>query len=627
MKKYRFFILGLFFLPILLIHDHSAGWGGWLSLTEELSWQGWFTVGLFCLTFFALVKELMPPDLVMVLSAGILVMVGILTPAQFLAGFAKDILFIIAMLCIIVRTLEVNGILHIIASHLFPTAASPSLCMAWLLPPISAMSAFLNNTPIVLMMTSMVRNWALKREESPSRYLIPLSFAAILGGMCTLIGTSTNLIVDGLLRQYEPTLSISFFELGKIGLPIAIIGLIYIILLGYRFLPSRTDPTTALQEQTREFTVEMLVEEECPFVNQTIRKAWEGDLKDKHLVEIERSYQKIDSPGPEDVIRVGDRLIFVGDINQIADLHKIKGLKSTADPHFRLDPTSSHFSEVVVGTTSSLVGKTLGRVQFRKTYGASVLAVYRQGKRVEGRVRDILLQPGDTLMLLSTERWRGAEYYRNDFYYIRQDEKIVSFSPWRMAFLLSVLVAMVVAAALGVPMIIATLGAAMVYIFTKSISVREIQRSISWDILVLIGAAFGFGYGLQVTGVAKYFAQLVITISGAQPRALVGAIFIVTLCITELMTNNAAALIVFPIALQMVRLAGYDSSLAAKAVGITIAIAASSSFLTPIGYQTNTIVYGPGGYRFSDYAKIGFPLTILVAVMAIYWIPILWPLG
>jgi len=593
---------------------------------ESLDWRGWFTIVVFLLTFFALIKEIRPPDITMLVSAGVLVITGILRPEQFLAGFSKDIIVTIAMLCIIVRTLEIHAILHIVGKRML--SLSDNIYRQYLsyMVPVAGASAFMNNIPIVLLMTPTVRNWALRLKRNPSKYLIPLSYAAIVGGVCTIIGTSTNLVVEGMVRRYTAVISLGFFELAWIGLPCVVVVLLYMLFVGRHFLPERPDPALAMAEQTREFTTEFLVEEECPLANRSVVEVGQKYLRGQLLLQIERNNTNIDSPSGDLVIFVGDRLVFSGDVNQIAELHGIKGLKSLADPKFELDLTSSHFSEVVIPTTSLLVGKTLKQINFRDQYGASVFAVYREGWRVPGNVADVSLQAGDTLMLLSGEPWHGRGFYTNDFYYIRHSEKLQVFHPWRAFLVIGTLIGMVTAATMGMSIMIASLAAVFFLIFTRSITIREAQNSVVWNLLLLIACSFAVGKAMEVTGVALYFAKTIFSVVGPEPYHIVGGILFVTILGTELITNTAAAVILFPIAVQIVQLAGFHSPEAIKTMAVTIALGCSCCFAIPTGYQTHMIVFGPGGYRFTDFMKVGAPLDVLIWMIGTLLIPILWPL-
>lgn len=592
---------------------------------DALDWDGWFTIAIFALILMGLIVEVKPPDIIMLAGTGVLVISGVITPQQFLQGFSNDILITIAMLCIIVRAMEVNGVLEVVAKRVLVSSKNFAVQMFSLCVPVAVSSAFLNNTPIVLLMTPMVRKWALKNGSAPSKFLIPLSYAALFGGACTLVGTSTNLVVHGLMGRQTEGAGFGFFELAYVGVPCAIAGMIYLVFFSRPLLPNRVDPASAIQEETREFTAEFLVGPDCPLVNKSIKDAAKRYFRSETLIQIERNNQVIDSPRPDLVIFVEDRLVFVGDIHQIAELHDIKDLSSQADPHFKLDVKSSHFSEIVIPTTSLLIGKTLRQINFRNAYGASVMAVYRQGWRVLGDVRDVALEAGDTLMLLSGEPFDGGQYTK-DFYFIRHHEKLVVFNPWRAAFVTIAMVIMVIAASMGVPIMVASLAAVFALLFTRSISIREAQNSIMWNILLLIASSFALGRAMEATGVASYFGEIILTVVGTNPYMLVGGIVLVTIICTELMTNNAAALILFPVSIAVAKLAGYDSFEATKTIGVAVAVGASCAYAIPTGYQTHMIVYGPGGYRFTDFLKVGIFMDIIIWLIATLMIPQLWPL-
>jgi len=613
---------------VLLVAAPLMATSHWPEMGDTgLCWRGWFPLILFTLTFLALIKEFLPPEIILLITALILVFTGIVTPEEFLTGFSEDIIFSIAMLCIVVRAMEKSGLMTFIAKNVLSKSKNYLLQLLSIMIPVGMFSAFLNNTPIVLLMTSVVRRWASERHLKPSKYLIPLSYAAILGGVCTLIGTSSTLVVDGLLRSHKVASGLTLFEISWVGVPVALAGMLYLLTIGHRLLPERPDPTASVVEQTPDFTAEFEILSGCDLMGRSIAEAGEKYFPHELLIEIERDGYQIDSPNPEEVLYEGDRLVFAGEIHQIAELHAIPRLRSLADPHFHLDVTSPKFSEIVISVTSLLVGKTLKQAHFRTRHGASVLAVYREGRRVRGSVGEIVLRAGDTLMLLSKESWKGGEGYTNDFFTIRQNQELTLFSLPRFLWVTSILGAMIGSFMLWGSLVMSTLGAASILMVTRSVTIKEAKESIRWSLLVLIATAFSMATALEKTGVADFFAYGILKLVGYNnPTWLIATIFIASALVTELITNNAAVVLLFPIAMQTARLAGFDTPSAMKAVGVTIAVAASCAFATPIGYQTNMIVYGPGGYRFSDYMKVGIPLTILIFIISVFVIPAVWPL-
>ncbi|MCB1213801.1 MAG: anion permease, partial [Chlamydiia bacterium] len=585
--------------------------GNWVHPLSLLDWQGWFTVGIFLMTFSLLVLELLPPDITMLLSASLLTISEVITPTEFLAGYSKDVLFTIAMLSILVRALEVNGILKKLASWILPTDRTKERELVGMLLPVCFGSAFLNNTPIVLVMASLVKSWAIKQKKYASKYLIPISFATILGGICTLIGTSTNLIVEGLFRAKFPGASIGFFEFSKLGLPICLIGLPYLIFIGHRLLPNRQDPTVDFSAHTEEYTQTFLIGEGCPLANVQLK-----DVKRKYfhnclILQIVRLGRAASSRDDEAYLLLGDRIVVGGDLEEIAQLHEVPGLLLMQDPEFKVDMGSSHYSEVVVASSSSLIGKTLQHTDFRMLYGASIVAVYRHGVRVLSDLKELYFQPGDSLILLSNDPLAFSTRRNQDFFVIRDNVKLATYNPFHGGIALLSVAGVVVGTALGVPVLISVMAATLLCMGCSAISIDEARKSIPWNLLILIGSSFALGMAMQKTGVTDLFAKLFINLAGNSVHALIGGIFLVTVIVTEVITNNATALIIFPIAIEAAHLMGLDSSTSMKAIAMTVACASSCAFLTPIGYQTNTIVYGPGSYRFYDYFFVGFPLTCL----------------
>ena len=319
-----------------------------------LEWQGWVTVCVFILVFYALVRELFLPGVVMVGGAALLLVTRVLTIQEFMGGFSKGIIFTLAMLFIVARAMEATGILNWLAQKALPNKNGGAGQLAKLMLPVSIFSAFLNNTPIVLMLVTVVRKWALDQKQAPSKYLIPISFAAILGGMCTLIGTAPNLIVDGLLNATNPAARFGFFELALIGLPCLVVGTLYMIFIGRCFLPERKEPAEMAQAEVREFTGEFQVLDDCPWVGKSIH-----EIQSEYLIELRRDGAIFASPSPVMVIQAGDRLVFVGELSDIAKFHAVNGLHSLEDPKFTLDVRSPFIAEVVVAVNSWLVGKTV----------------------------------------------------------------------------------------------------------------------------------------------------------------------------------------------------------------------------------------------------------------------------
>jgi di/tricarboxylate transporter len=590
-----------------------------------MSWEAWFTLGVITLGMVALIREMFAPDLIFLGLLALLIVAGILSPEEALVGFSNTGMIAVGALFVVAGALQNTGALGFVASRIFGRIASDRQALLKMMIPTAGVSAFLNNTPIVAMFTPVVIDWARRHGMSPSRFLIPLSYATILGGTCTLIGTSTNLVSNGLMIGYGMP-SLSFFELSKVGIPCAIAGIAFIAFFAPKLLPDRKDLMESLEESRREYLVEMAVAPDCPLVGQQIEEAGLRHLPGLFLVRIERTEEIVAPVGPEERLKVGDRLVFTGVVSTIVDLQKIRGLVPAGDHRTGQDRPSegNNLCEAVVSEDSPLIGSTIRDANFRTRYGAAVVAVHRGGKRLSGKIGDIILRVGDTLLLESAPGFARA--YRNsaDFYLVSEvpDSAPPRYNKTLPALL--ILVALVGTVTAGIlPMITASLLAASAVVLLGCLSVGEVRSVVDMSVLILIAAAFGVGKALEKTGAAGAMATVLVEVGTLLgPVGVLAAIYLATAVLTELISNAAAIALVFPIAYEAAQQFGVD----ARPFAIAITAAASSSFASPISYQTNLMVYGPGGYRFSDFLKIGIPLKLLIFAIAIVCIPYVWPL-
>lgn len=486
-------------------------------------------------------------------------------------------------------------------------------------------SAFLNNTPIVAMLMPVVLDWCRQRQVSPSKLLIPLSFLAILGGTCTLIGTSTNLVVHGMMIQHGMP-GMGLFEIGAVGLPYAVVGVAYLLTVGRRLLPERTELLEQLGQSRREYVVEMRVQPDSALLGKTVETAGLRNLHGLYLIEIDRDGDIMSPASPEEVLKANDRLVFAGIISSVVELQKLPGLVPVADGHNQDSPrelSQRRLTEVVVSSTSRLVGRSIREADFRAAYGAVVVAAHRGGSRIESKLGDIRLQPGDTLLLQTPPHFARA--YRNDpaFYLVSDVDDYRPFRSHRAWIAGTLIAVLVVLMATGiVETLIATALIAAAMVFTGCISAGEARRTVEWQVLVTIAAAFGVGIALEKSGVAGSIAQVLVEATrGFGPIAALICIYLLGSILTEMVTNNAVAILLFPICLETAALLNVDS----RPFLMALALAASASFMTPIGYQTNLMVYGPGGYRFGDYLRVGAPLNLLLAIVAAVLVPFIWP--
>ncbi|MFH1302438.1 MAG: SLC13 family permease [Planctomycetota bacterium] len=589
-----------------------------------MSLEAWITVSIVGLLFAALVRNLAPPDLLFLAASTVLAVIGIITPAEAFAGFSNTGMLTVATLFVVVAGLRETGVLDFIGHHVLGRAKSERGVLARLAAVVLPLSAFLNNTPIVAMFVPVVMDWSRRNQISPSRLLIPLSYLAILGGTCTLIGTSTNLVINGLMIE-NGLPGMHLFEIGMIGLPYALIGIAYLFLGGLLLLPERKELLEQLRETRREYLAEMQVQPGCRLIGQTIEQGGLRQLPGLFLIEIDRDGQILAPVGPDDIIKTNDKLVFTGIVSSIIELEKIPRLVPIADPDYEVSPRKQRkrrLCEAVISENSPLIGKTIRDADFRATYGAAVVAVHRSGKRVEKKIGDIALRTGDTLLLQTQTHFLRA--YRHDpaFYLVSDvdDWRPIRLDRAWIAILLFVCLIVLMTTGL-VPIVLSATLTAVLMVALGCISSGDAHRSVEWQVLITIAAAFGVGTALQNSGAATAIATtLVESTREWGPIAAIAVIYVLGSIMTELITNNAAAVLMFPFCLETARLYGVNP----RPFLIALILSASASFMTPIGYQTNMMVYGPGGYRFSDFLRIGTPLNLLLGIVAVCLIPCIW---
>ncbi|MCJ7500455.1 SLC13 family permease [bacterium] len=585
---------------------------------------GIFTIIVVLGMLVALALEVLAPDVILFISLAILFLTGVLTPQEAFIGFSNQGMLTVGILFIVAYAAQSSGILEVFAGRVMGKGHGLRRSLLRMIVPVSAMSAFLNNTPVVAMFTPAVRDWAKARGFSPSKFLIPLSYASIFGGVCTLIGTSTNLVVNGLLQQ-ELDRSLTLFELAWVGLPIAIVGTLYLVLIGHRLLPDHNDPVEDLMETGREYLVTMEVREGCPLVDQKVAEAGLRNLQGLFLAEIVRNGESIGPVKPTDRIRLGDGLVFTGLVNSILQLQKIDQLIPLDEPRLYHDLRQSgqgRIIEAVVSRASPMLGRTIKEGNFRARYNAVVLAVHRNGVRISAKIGDIVLKPGDTLLILGSDDFLKTWNRSREFYMLSKVSDVPAVDRFKATVAVVSLAAMILLAGLGILSIFkAAILAASVLLLTRTVTPTEARRSIEMNVLIVIACAFGISKALDKTGAATYIAQSIIgAVQVMGPLGVLGAIYLVTSMLTEVITNNAAAALAFPIAISAAAQVNADP----MPFVIAVAVGASAAFSTPFGYQTNMIVYGPGGYRFRDFVKVGLPLNIIIMIVALLIIPRVW---
>ncbi len=583
-----------------------------------MEFELWFTAVLVIAMSVLLLLEWLEVEVVLFSMLLFLLLGGVVTVKEAFAGFSNEGVLTIALLFVIAGAVQNSGIMRRVNLLIFgKNQGSHAKILVRILFPVSFISAFLNNTPLVAMLIPAVRSWTDKYHLSPSQFLLPISYAAILGGMCTLIGTSTNLIVHGLMIEYGLE-GMTLFEISKFGVPLALAGILFIVVAAPRLLPNRKKPLVELGEHTREFVIELKVSPDYENVGKTIEQAGLRHLKGLFLFQIERSGKIIAPAQPEETIQIGDRLFFTGIPETILELQQTPGLMLTKDSHFDLkqyDASEIKTFECVVSPTSPLIGKTVRESNFRSVYGAVIIAIHRHGERIQKKIGDIVLKPGDTLLLLADKNFRQKWYYSRDFYLIATAFAVPSKPAWQGYFSLGIFLLMLMLTLLGgLPLLSAAALSVGILMLTRNVTPSEVREMLDWRVLIIIAISLGIAQGVQKSGLADALAAVLVRSGrGFGPMGVLISIFVLTSVYTTIITNNAAAALVFPIAIS----AAHTLSADPRAFAFAVLIAAAGSFATPISYQTNLMVYGPGGYKFVDFLKIGIPLQLLVGVLGL----------
>jgi di/tricarboxylate transporter len=585
--------------------------------------DAWLTLAVIVFCFATMALTSVAPDIIMSAGLTLLLVSGVLLPAEALAGFSNPGVLTVAVLYVVVSGLTETGAVGWIVQHLLGRPRTLRGAQARLMLPAASLSAFLNNTPVVAVFVPAVKVWAQRNRLSLSKLLIPLSYASMVGGTCTLIGSSTNLVVNGLLVEQTGLPGLTMFDLAWIGLPLAVSVLLFIVVFGRYFLPDRIEPL-AHSDSMREYMAELIVEPDSPLEGSSIEAAGLRSLPGLYLAEIERSGAILPAVEPRERLQANDRLIFVGALESVVDLHRIRGLAPATTQVDKLqgERKDRSFFEAVLSDSCPVVGKSVREGQFRSRYQAAIVAVARNGERLSGKIGDMVLRTGDTVLFEARPGFTERQGRSRDFLLVSE---VGGFHPpdhKRAPMALAIIAGMVLLAATGLlSMLEAALVAAGMMIVSGCTGGRTARQAPDWQILVVIAASFGIGAAMQKSGAAAVLADGVINLAGANPWSTLALVFVATALLSAIATNNVAALLAFPIALSAAR----HMDVSIMPFAIVIMIGASASFATPIGYQTNLMVYNAGGYRFSDFVRLGLPLTLLVGLLSIALVPLIWP--
>ncbi|WP_370052079.1 SLC13 family permease [Neptunomonas sp.] len=585
-----------------------------------MGYEAYLTLAIVMAVLIALIVSNIATDVILMSALAALVITGVLTPLEGLAGFSNPGVMTIATLYIVAAGLKETGAIQWIAGRLLGQPNGVRQGLAKVIMPTSVMSAFMNNTAVVAMFIPSIQEWSKRVNIPASKLLIPLSYAAILGGTCTLIGTSTNLVVDGLM-QSTFDYKMGMFSLTWLGLPLLLVGGTFLYFFADRLLPDRQGTIEQLGN-AREYSVDVIVDENGPLVGKTIEEAGLRNLSFGYLVEIHRGSRILSAVAPDTQLQAGDELVFIGAPECARELRQIHGLNPANGDVDKLKIASHErcLVEAVIGPEFVGLEQSIKDSRFRTRFQAAILSVSRNGQRITGKIGDIRLQVGDTLLLETGQDFVGQYRSRRDFLLVSamNDSTPPAFS--KAPFALYVLLGMVLLSASGLLSILeAAFLAAGAMLATRCISVTKARRNIDLTVITVIAASFSLGEAMTKTGMAEQIAQWLM-FGGMSPWVMLAIVYVLTTLFTEVITNNAAAILMFPIAVSIAQQLGVDH----MPFVIAVMFAASASFIMPLGYQTNLMVMGPGGYQTSDFLKIGIPMSIIVSVTSIVLIPFIW---
>ena len=586
--------------------------------------HAWITIVTVLVMFSILLFTKLRSDVVFLCAVGVLFVTGVLDAKEALSGFSSTSVAVVGVLFVVIAGLMHTGVLQWMVKHLLGTPKNYWKSVLRLMLPVAALSSFLSNTTVVALFVNIVKMWSKKLGISPSKLLIPLSYASGMGGVCTLIGTPPNLIISGLYEQHTGQ-AMNILATTIPGLFCLAVGVLSIIALR-KLLPERQSPEAAF-ESTGDYTVEMLVPSDNKHIGMTIGELGLNTVRGGSLIELRHfDDERILSPVPDDEpLMGGDRLIYAGQIGELLELEQSHGMVNADHPifHYEDAPKSKHYLRTAYITFGShLIGTTMGTNGFEKEHKVTLVAVSRRGNRIEESPREVVLKAGDTLLLESVKEFAtDTKAMSRDVHFFESDQ-IPNIS-WRTFVSSAVMIAMVALSAFNVlPLLQCAILAVFAMLLLRCCSPEQAMRSINWDILMIFACSAVLGVAIQKTGIAERMANGILDICGTNPIVVMTAICFAGTFITEFISNTAAGAMFFPIMYEAAEKLGYEP----YPFLIALMIAVSSSFATPIGSPTHMLVYGPGGYRFSDFLKIGLLMNIIILAANILIVNIVYPL-
>jgi di/tricarboxylate transporter len=578
--------------------------------------------------FVAMMKERLRSDVIAVGAMVVLVFTGLLTPQELFTVFSNEAVIAVACMFVLSAALDRTGAIDRVGTWVNRFVGHTDLAISLaLLPLVALLSAFVNNTPVVLVFMPMVIGLAARRNIKPSKLLIPLSFASILGGCCTLIGTSTNILVSSTASSLGES-ALGMFDLTGVGLILCLVGMGYLWTIGRKLLPERETLSTILQTtENKQFFTETIIVPGSPLIGKKLKDSPLKSIPKARILEVIRGDELIGVPLDQVEFQVGDRVRLSTVISSVIELKNVSGLEiQKGEEGMGLEWVGTQKAvvvECVISPRSSLIGKSIRKGDLRRLFGVLVLAVHRHGVNLRSKFESTILQYGDTLLLEGTENSMRRLRDSRDVIVLSDEPRQIPrrSKQWIAA---GTIFAMVIAATFS-SMPIATLAfaGALVVVVAGCIQMDEAYRAVDWRILFLIFGMLALGAALEKTsGIDWLASHMTSALGGNHPAIVISGIVLLTSLLTTFLSNNAVAVVMTPIVLEM----AHHLQLSTKPFLIAVAIGASACFASPVGYQTNALVYGAGGYQFRDFVRVGLPLNLLIWLVASIVIPWLWPL-
>ncbi|MGZ8188041.1 MAG: SLC13 family permease [Methylosarcina sp.] len=564
----------------------------------------------------ALFKDWAKPVLIFLAANIIFLILGITSSTEMLSGLSNEQLLSILLLLVISDVLRKSGLLDVFFRSLFPPHLSYRNFLLRKSVVVTSISGMVNNTPLVAILMPYVYEWCRQKGVSPSKVMLPLSYTTLLGGTLTLVGTSTNLVVNGFVTEagFKP---LKFFDFTLPGIGVALIGISYIVFIMPKFLPDRKGLLENYNQSLREYIAETYIAGNSPLIDKTIEQAGLRNLKGLYLAEIIRGEELLPAVGPTEKLKEGDILIFAGETSTIVDLLQLNPGLSLPGSIMKEGKEKANVVECIISAQSALIGKTFRESNFRALFDASVVAVSRNGERLRGKLGELVLQQGDLLLLMTGHDFDDRSNASNDLFVINRLKDITNFSPLKSALLGVSIVAIFTLSAFGVLTLFKGLLLIMCLIALLNFGrYNELKGSLDLDLFFVLALALGFAKAMHNSGLDATIAALIkeSALQINHPVALLFIVYLATNVLSMMVSNKAGVAIMFPVTVSLLKLMSISEP---APYFLAIAFAGSAEFMTPYGYQTNLMVYGPGGYRFRDYIRAGWVLSLMCMLVSV----------